>query len=358
MPPGTADNQQLEQEVSLKDLIYKIKDWQRYFVKKWGWILLGTLVVGGIGFSYAYSKKMLYVADLTFVVEEHSSSAMGGYASLANQFGLDLGSSGGSGVFSGDNVMEFLRSRLMIEKVLLSSVDYQGQKITLGDLFIKTNGIAKKWDKRPELANFAFPLNAEPNALNRLQDSVLGLLHEIIIVANLKVTKPDKKLSFVQVECLTPNEIFSKLFTERLVSQATKFYIDSRTQRSQESVDRLERQSDSILYALNKSTYSAAAGEDLNLNPSKHIATVNAEFATRDKNILTVMYEEVRRNLEMSKINLAQETPIIQIVDSPQFPLKKAKPSILIFSVAGCIVGALFTVFGLGVSRIFSDLTT
>jgi len=348
---------QRENEISLKELILKLRDWGRYFVRRWVWLLAGALLFGTLGFIYAGTKAKQYVADLTFVVEEGKSSPLGAYAGLANQFGIDLGSTGGSGVFSGDNIMAFLKSQLITETVLLTDTVWEGKRMTLADLYISTNHINKGWDKIPRLAGFSFPIHSPRNSLNRLEDSVMMALYDRIVLSNLKVLKPDKKLDFISVETISPNEVFSKLFAERLVDEATKFYIDTRTQRTQETVDKLQKESDSVLYALNKTTYSAAAGQDLNLNPAKHIATVDQEFATRDKTILSIMYEEVKKNLEMSKMNLEQETPIIQVIDSPRFPLKISKLSRMLATIGAGILGLFIMILLIGVRKFYNDLT-
>ncbi len=55
------------------------------------------------------------------------------------------------------------------------------------------------------------------------------------------------------------------------------------------------------------------------------MASIGSELAMRDKTVLQTMYGEVVKNLEISKIAMAQETPIIQIVDMPILPLEKTK---------------------------------
>jgi hypothetical protein len=348
--------EQRDHEISFKELILKLGEWRRYFARRWIWLLSGAIFFGGMGFLYASGKATQYEADLTFVVEEGKGSPLGAYAGLASQFGVDLGSSGGDGVFSGDNVMGFLKSRLMTESVLLSDTILEGKRITLADLYIDANHLNKGWNKNPSLSRFSFPFDSSQRSLNRQHDSVMSILYSMINRSNLVIIKPDKKLDFISVETVSPNEVFSKLFAERLVAEATRFYIDTRTQRSQASVDKLQKEADSILYALNRVTLAAAAGQDLNFNPAKHIAAVGQEFATRDKAILSVMYEEVRKNLEMSKMTLAQETPIIQVVDSPRFPLKKIKASLLLSLIAGGILGIVLTAFLIGIRKIYKEL--
>ena len=89
-------------------------------------------------FSSALSllkKNQLPTEDISettklFVLEdEKSNGSLGGAIGLASQFGFDLGGNGG-GVFSGDNLLELMKSRSIIEKVLLTTVHIKGKKKT------------------------------------------------------------------------------------------------------------------------------------------------------------------------------------------------------------------------------------
>ncbi|MGC8025682.1 hypothetical protein ACP3WI_25235, partial [Salmonella enterica] len=46
-----------------------------------------------------------------------------------------------------------------------------------------------------------------------------------------------------------------------------------------------------------------------------------------DKTMLSTVYAEVVKNLELAKFTLSQETPVIQIVDNSLFPLIRNKVS-------------------------------
>jgi hypothetical protein len=348
-----------DDEISIKELLLKLGDWRRYFFHSWKWIILGGIVGAGLGLTYSLIKKKTYVATLTFVLGEAKGSGLGAYAGIASQFGVDLGSMGeGSGIFSGDNVMEFLKSRLMTEEVLLSEITWEGKKECLGDLYIEAYKLKDGWQSRPELADFKLPVNADPDSLTRLQDSVITLLHLALQKSNLNITKTDKKLNFISVETKSVSETFSKFFTERLAAKATKFYVDTKVQSSATTVSRLQNQADSILRELNQKTYSAAIGQDMNLNPARHVTTVDQELESRDKTVLLTMYAEIVKNLELAKMTLFQETPILQIVDRPRFPLKVNKLRKALGILGGGFIGGFLTLVILTFRRIYKQLMT
>jgi len=343
-------------EVSLKELILIIQDWISFLFSKW--LIIGGLALLGacVGGFIAIKSPTKYTADLTFVLEDAKSNSLASYAGLASQFGIDLGGSASNGLFSEDNILEFLRSRLMVEKTLLSPVQVNGKTISIADFYVDISKLRNKWED--EKFELKFPYDTPREKFSLTQDSVLKILYYQITDDALKVTKPDKKLAFVNVECTTKDELFSKVFTERLVEVATDFYIDTKTKRSKASVDKLQAKADSLEQLLNKKTYSIAASQDINLNPAKNITGVGLELAGRDKVILQTMYGEVLKNLELSKIAMLQETPIIQVVDKPILPLKMEKFGIIKGIIVGGFLGAFVMIMILCIRRLYKKIMT
>lgn len=355
-PTGqTYDSPNTGAQISLKEIILKLQEWYRYLLAKWWLIIVLGFIGAGLGLGYAIIKKPNYVGEVTFVLEESKNSSLGSYAGIASQFGIDLGGSG-SGIFSGDNILEFLKSRLMVEKALLSPVQVNKQRISLAELYINAYKLRDKWNKSPSLAKVGYPIGQDRSSFSLQQDSLLFDLYNVITKSNLKVAKPDKKLSFISVKCISKDELFSKVFTERLVSEATDFYVKTKTQRSKKNVDMLQHKADSLEELLNRKTYSAAASQDLNLNPARRVATVGTEVASRDKLMLQTVYAEVIKNLEVSRVSMSQEAPIIQVIDTPIIPLKKEQLSKLKGMVFGGIGMAVLMMILLLLNNIYREL--
>ncbi len=130
--------QNLEQdEISLKELVLKVKDWYRFLLTKWLIIVAAGIIGGSIGVGYAFFSKPEYTASLSFALEDEKQSANGfsGALGLASSLGIDLGSSAG-GAFSGANLIELMKSRNIIEKALLNPIIVNGKKQSLVQHFI------------------------------------------------------------------------------------------------------------------------------------------------------------------------------------------------------------------------------
>ena len=80
----------------------------------------------------------------------------------------------------------------------------------------------------------------------------------------------------------------------------------------------------------------------LNGNFANVNEAINSEISQRDKGMLTSIYGQLITNLEASKASLIQETPTVQIVDGPNFPLDKSETKWYM----GLLMGAFVSFFG------------
>jgi hypothetical protein len=89
---------------------------------------------------------------------------------------------------------------------------------------------------------------------------------------------------------------------------------------------------------LNSKSYRAASSQLLDINPGIKSAVVPAEIATRDKTVAATLYAEVTKNLEASRMMLSQQTPVIQILDTPGELLDDHKMSIPFLMVVSTLI--------------------
>lgn len=328
------------EEISLKELIQKIGSIGRYLRSQWLKILLATLLGAIIGLAFALWQPVKYTSRLTFVLEE-SKGGVGGLASLAGQFGFDVGGSGGGGIFTGDNILLFFKSQSLIRETLLSRFNEESK--TLADQYALAYKLHENWGKNKKIGNIDF-FKKQQQPLSRVEDSLLQNITEVIIKNELSVSRPDKKASFVEVKTTMRDESLSKLFCDRLVALALEKYVSSKVKLKDANVRKLQRRADSLESLLNARTFNAAASQQslLDINPGIRTVTAAPEIKNREKMTVAAIYTEVVKNLELAKTILNQETPTIEIVDQSSFPLKKEKTSKLLTSLATAILFGFF----------------
>ncbi|MGB4775293.1 MAG: lipopolysaccharide biosynthesis protein [Daejeonella sp.] len=352
------DKELQSDEISLKELILKSKAWLKYLFSKWLIIVIIGLIGSGIGYIYANSKKPIYKAELSFALEdEKSSGGIGGALGLASQFGFDLGG-GGGGAFAGDNLLQLMKSRSMVEKALLTTVDIKGKKQTLAEFYINFNKFRDQWKNKPELANVHFLPNSDRSKFSLQQDSLLGEFHKTLINNNLSVAKVDKKLSIISVNVKSGNELFSKFFTELLVKEVSDFYVETKIKKSIQNVSILQHQTDSVRRELNGAISSVAASIDANPNPNpaRQILRVPSQRRQIDATANQAILTELVKNLEISKVSLRKETPLIQVIDRPILPLEKEQFSKLKGIILGAIISGFLAIIILSAIKMYKNI--
>lgn len=346
-------------ELSLRDLILNGVFWFKYLWSKWVLILLMGLLGGALGFYYAYSKKPVYTATTAFVLEDDKAGGAGGLGSIvgiASIAGIDLGS-GGGGIFQGDNIIELYKSRNMIQKALLTTVEDNGSKSLLIDRYITFNELRQAWAGNPNLKDIQFKIKQSDSLVfTRLQDSIIGVIANDINKNYLTVFKPDKKLSIIKAEVKAQDEFFAKNFNEQIVKTVSNFYIQTKTKKSAANVAILQEKTDSVRRIMNGAIYNAAAIADAtpNLNPTRQITRTaplqRSQFnAETNKAILGTLVQ----NLEMAKLALLKDAPLIQVVDEPIYPLPKAGFGKLRGLITGGILFGFLTVLFLLTRKFF-----
>jgi hypothetical protein len=345
-------------EISLKELVEKGKEWYFYLLSQWKIIALAGLIGAVIGLAYSFSKKPVYTATLSFALEDEKSGGLGGALGLASSFGIDLGGSGGS-IFTGSNLTELFKSRSMVEQTLLSPVMLDGESISLAEMYIQNQGWREQWNDNPKYKSIQFLPKGDRKNFTRVHDSILGVIYQDLSKTGLSVGQKDKKVAIISVEVVSNSELFSKYFCEALVKEVSDFYIDTKSKKSRENMDILERQTDSIRRELNGAITGVAVANDntFGLNPAMNVRRAPSARRQVDVQANTAILTELVKQSELAKVTLRKDTPLIQVIDEPILPLKKEKFGKAKGIVMGGFLAGFLTVLILIFRRILRSLT-
>lgn len=246
----------------------------------------------------------------------------------------------------------------MVEKSFLTPITVQNKTQTLVEYYINTLGLREKWQEKPELKNIQFQTGSNREHFSRIQDSLLGVFHNNIIKNNLSVSKLDKKLSIITVSVTSIDENFSRYFCDILVREVSDFYVDTKTKKSVENLQILQHQVDSVKRMLNSAIGGVAYSTDANPNPNpaRRSLQVPSQLRQVDVQANQAILIEMVKNLEVSKISLRRETPLVQIIDVPRFPLEKIGVGKLKSAIVGAIVFGFLTIVVLVSVRLYKQI--
>jgi hypothetical protein len=345
-------------EISLKELIEKGREWFSYLLGQWKIIVLAGIIGAGLGLTYSFIKKPIYTATLSFALEdEKGGGGLGGALGLASSFGIDLGGGGGS-IFTGSNLPELFKSRAMVEQTLLSLVIVDGKTISLAEMYIQNNGWRDQWKDKPKFKAIQFLPDTKRTHFTRVHDSILGVMYQALSQSGLVVGQKDKKIAIITIDVSSNNELFSKFFTESLVKEVADFYVTTKSKKARENMDILERQTDSIRGELNGAITGVAVANDntFGLNPAMNVRRAPSARRQVDVQANTAILTELVKQTELAKVTLRKETPLIQVIDRPILPLMKEKFGKGKGLVLGGFLAVFLTVLGLIVRRLLREL--
>lgn len=347
-------------EISLKELLEKAKEWYVYLLSQWKIIVLVGIIGAVLGLTYSFVKKPIYTATLTFALEdEKSGGGLGGALGLASSFGIDLGGGGGS-IFTGSNLTELFKSRKMVEKTLLTPVNVNGKVISLAEMYIQNNKWREDWNKSPNFSNIQFLPNGKRNYFTRVHDSILGEIYQNLSKGSLSVAQKDKKIAIISMDVTSNNELFALYFCEALAKQVGKFYVDTKSKKARINMEILEHQVDSVRAELNGAITGVAVANDntFNLNPALNVRRTPSARRQVDVQANTAILTELVKQCELAKVTLRKETPLIQVIDRPILPLPKQRFGKAKGLVLGGFLFGFMTVLVLVGRRVLKEIFT
>jgi uncharacterized protein involved in exopolysaccharide biosynthesis len=323
----------------LKEVIQRFT---KYFMSQYKIIFLFTIITSALGLLYGKLQPSTYKATSTFIVEDKSGKAAGGLSSLASQFGIDVGglTGGGAGLFDGDNILEIIKSRAIIEKALLTKIEEpassKGQ--TIADYYIQIENLVPAFESKNinvKSLNFAGLTDGAKHTVQ--QDSILYILYSRIN-RNLNVDKKNKKSTIITLEVVSGDQVFSKIFSEQVLKQTSILYIDIKTGNLSKSIAKIQQKADSL-----KRSLSNIFKNSFQINSSR------IEMTNRDKTVSSTLYGEVLKNLETLKLSQINQTPVIQVLDTPKFPLfdqrTPARYSLMIGFAIGFVLSFFYALY-------------
>jgi hypothetical protein len=344
-------------EITLKELLEKAKEWYSYLLSQWKIIVLAGLLGAALGLAYSISKKPIYTATLSFALEDEKGGGMSGALGLASSFGIDLGTSGG-GAFSGSNLNELFKSRSIVEQTLMQPIVMGLDTISLAEMYLRINGSRENWNKDNKLKAIQFPPFTKRRYFTRGHDSIMGMMYSSLTKSNLTIAQKDKKVAITSIEVKSENELFAKAFVEALSKEVSDFYIITKSKKARMNMAILQKQTDSIRAELNGAITGVAVANDntFMLNPALNVNRAPSAKRQVDVQANTAILTELIKQVELAKVSLRKETPLIQVIDRPILPLPKEKFGKANGIVMGGIVAGFLIVLGLIVRRIFKEI--
>ena len=329
------------EEATLKDVIIAIRDYTMELKKKFLYIFVVLLIFFILGLVYSSNQNKKYEAVLSFIVEGQSeSSNFSSISGMASQFGFDFGGGSSSSYFSQQNVIELLKSRKIIESTLSKKSTINNEEDVLLNHYISINKMGDS--------------DISPMS-SKSKDSIINIIWQQIINYRLDISYQNDDANILNLTYSSINSEFAKNFTVVVMEEMSKMYSKYQTEKTRQSLKGLELRSDSVFRELKKSERSLARVKDRNLRVINSSGRLDEIQYMRDVQVLNLIYLELIKNTELVKMNLLNETPIIQLIDVPVLPLKHNSRSNLFWAFIFSFLGFFMVSFLIIVRKLIRD---
>jgi len=343
--------EQYNDEIQLKDILIKLSEYKTYLFNKKFTIIAVSGLFFFLGIVFAIFSDSKYTAELTFVVEdqEQGGGALGAMSGMASQFGFDIGGSS-STTFSQNNILEFLKSRGVVEATLMQNRKVNKTDDLLIEHYLYINKIKESWKTNKDLNPVSFH-----GVLTQDNDSVITNVWKSIIEDKLVVELQSDEANIINLTYTSVNDEFAKMFVETLIEQMSKMYITYQTAQASNTLSFLNNRADSVFMELEIAEEEFAKVKDINQRIVKASGRLKELKLMRKVEVLNAMYLELIKNLEISKISLLNKTPIIQIIDKPILPLNVEKKSTIVLGLLGVFLGGFLSLTFFVFGKLFKD---
>ena len=125
--------------------------------------------------------------------------------------------------------------------------------------------------------------------------------------------------------------------------------------QSTNTISFLQNRADSVFIELEKAEQEFARVKDINQRIIKASGRLKELQLMRNVEVLNTMYLELVKNIEVSKLTLLNQTPIIQVIDKPILPLEDTKMSTLLVLLITIFISTIFSVLYFVLKKLVKD---
>jgi uncharacterized protein involved in exopolysaccharide biosynthesis len=318
-------------------------DFKEFFkvLKKEKWIILAiTSLFTVLGAFYAFSLKEEFVSEGKILPEASGkSSGLGQYAGLAALAGIDLGSStGGSDAIRPDLYPDVLNSTDFFLQLLTEKFNDKKNKEWLFSEYYLNEIIDGKIKKEDQKLNF--PKSKNYIALNRQTEKNIADLKKRITCSY------DKKTGVIGISVKMPDPVIAANIASFSMKYLTDYIINYRTEKQKRNLDFLaERLSSAKGKYYNTQSKKATYTDQMPLGALRlQSADLQRERIESDYKISSTFYNTLLQKYEEAKLQMQQETPVIQILESPVVPNLKSEPKKGIIVIISFILGFFISI--------------
>ena len=319
-------------EIDIMELLRKL-------LKEWKMILRWCVIAAVVGLVIGFSIPKEYTVSSKLAPETvaKGSSSLGSLASLA---GINLGTMSTSDAVYPDLYPDIVSSTPFVVELFPVQVEFVEKKEKLttdyytyllehtrGPWWGKVLSAPKRalvWfvglfrEKKESVSGFA---TIDPSALTEEQDRVARAIRGSMTLS------VDKKTSVISLSVTAQDPRVAARISQEVIARLKTYVTSYRTEKSRQDVAYYQQ-----LYDKSQADYYAAQSRyaryvDSNQGVVLQRVRTEQERLQNEMNLCYQLYNTCAQQLQAAKAKVQQETPVFTVINPPQVPLRRSKPS-------------------------------
>lgn len=340
-----------DDEITLKELILKIQEYFREFLRSW-WIIGLVCLCTTTFFLYGHFTHIpTYNAELRFVVEGQRGGG-GGLSAILGSFGIKKG-----GKLNPYKIIEVGKSNKLFEDIIFTK--YSGDTTVAEKILIEYN-LVNKWSANDEdyqgfyFMNDAMERPIEKRVFKRLRNLVWGGSNNgENAISRLTL---DEEKGIYTLSTVSTSEKLGVILTNRFYQGIKLFFEEAIFENQKRSGEILAAKADSLNNLRMDKIYQLARFEDRNNGLMFKENSTKAAILRQDIQALAMTYAEVVKNYEMTDVNLKDLQPLFMEIDRPFSPIVPSHSSLLKNLILGLLLGGFLGIMLVTIRKIYKEV--
>lgn len=313
------------------------------------------LILSGIcalaSFFYYHSKPPLYKARLSFMLNDDESSQMSNVSAILGQFGLPIMNQR----INISKVLELSLSRKIIQNAIFNKIETLDGSDFIANHIIKVYSLDDEWTTETrDMSEFRF-FHANVDSFGLKENVALRALAKMIAgtPANrqnaLLESDYGQNTTIMSFVTHSEDEAISYYLTKAVFDATSDFYVEKSIETQAVTYKVLSTKRDSLLEEYNKleSVYTSLSDRSSGLFSNK--MDIKKDRARSEMLQLSSGLAKLEEQLSLVSFGIENNTPILQVIDSPILPLEEVRTgrikSILIGLGFGLLLGFCVVIF-------------
>ena len=334
-------------EIDIMELLRKL-------FKEWKLILKWCGIAAVVGLVIAFSIPKEYTVNSKLTPESVSKSAGGSLSSLASLAGINLGSMSTADAVYPDLYPDIVSSTPFVVELFPVQVDFKYKKQEMSSDFytyLKEYTKAPWWgaviqapfkvlgwfmglfrEKVEPVEGYA---SLDPRALTQEQEDIAKAIRESVTLS------VDKKTSVISLSVTEQDPKVAARICDEVITRLQTYVTNYRTEKARQDLDYYQNLYDEAREAYFTAQQRYASYVDRNQGVILQRVKTEEERLQNEMSLNYQLYNACAQQLQAAKAKVQQETPVFTVIDPPQVPLKRSKPSKVTILFASIFLGAM-----------------